>query len=505
MSNRLKQIVIGLRQALARRAPGPTAQIGGLALATLLIVGMPGSFAGGEEKSGEPRWVVGSLVNLRTQPALDAEVVKRLALNTEVSLLATLADGKFCEVAVTAGGAVEAQGFTACQYLGTEPLSRRRIMLPSLDYEKANPDYNPRQAFWLDPSYEGLVAYGQFLEAENLSDVQRFDVAHARPRDAEFERMKAHLAKGVYGQPAAAYPAWSGLKRAAAAWDSERRQIVGGAMRKYGTDPAQELQTVTNRYPQVRLALELHSLDDAQALGLVNSIELPAAKPSLFERMDELAPPNELAEQVSGRFRAVHTVQTRGRDTGRGEEGVWDIGGVTKSLTRPVIRNVLFRDGALLASATRLKRSYVEWSDADGPMCDGYEDGYAFGDSDPQIWTGYGLGEEAYQQSLQRKPKGSLLFFHTRIALPEQKAGVTTTQQVLDRDATGFVAATTFHFDLNGDGVPDLAVWEGSGQAAGHMDGPTTTDDAHQRLFFANIAGRWHVFGSDSFGYGCGC
>lgn len=510
MPNRRKQLVVELRRTLGRRLGSPTGQLGGLLLAGFLAVGVSGSFAGSDEKGGERRWVIGSLVNLRTQPALDAEVVKRLALNTEVDLLATLPGGHFCEVAVIVGGVAESRGFTACQYLGSAPLSKRKISQQYRDDGTPNPDYNPQQAFWLAPSYEALSAYGEYLEETRLTAEERGAPAFPRAAVAEFERMKAYLAKGIYGPAAKAYPAWDEMKRSARQWEKERQAALTAKLRKYATDPDEELRIAAARFQPVQSALGTYDIDVVKTLGLVNAIELPTVKSSLFQNMDELAPPSELAEQVSGRFRIVHAVQTHGREIGRGEDkwnapGTWDVGRVSKSLTRPVIRNVLFRDGAILASATHLKRSFIEWSESDGPMCDGYTDGYAFGDSDPRIWTGYGIGDEAYRESLKRNPKHSLLYFYTRTPLPEQQAAVSATRQTLDRDATGFVAATTFLYDLNGDGIPDLAVWEGSGRAQGHLGGVPETDDAYQRLFFANVAGRWRVFGRDSFGYGCGC
>jgi hypothetical protein len=508
MPNQLKQLIIDLRQSFSCRAAGGPARLA--AVAAVLAVGVSGSFAGNATEKAAKRWVIGAQVNLRAQPVLDAEVVKRLALNTEVSLLATLPGGKLCEVALPVAGESVMRGFTACQYLGTEPLSKQKINQQYLENGKLNPDYNPQQAFWLVPSYEALAAYGEYLEATRLSEEQRADIGATRSRDEEFERMKAHLAKGIFGPSPAPYAAWNELKHAASEWEQAQKEVLRAKLPKYGTSPVEELQQVANRHPQVRVALGTYDIDDVSALGLVSSIELSEIKPSLFQRMDDLAPPSELAEQVSGRFGMVHLIQTRGREQGSGDNkwivpGSWDIGQVVKSLTRPVTRNTLFRDGRLLAENTRLKRSFLEWSEADSPMCDGYTDGYAFGDSDPKIWTGYGLGKEGYRESLKRNPKNSLMYFYTRTPLPENKVVVSTTRQKLEREATGFVAATTFHFDLNGDGIPDISVWEGSGQAAGHMDGPTKTDDAHQRIFFANIAGRWYVLGRDSFGYGCGC
>lgn len=75
----------------------------------------------------------------------------------------------------------------------------------------------------------------------------------------------------------------------------------------------------------------------------------------------------------------------------------------------------------------------------------------------------------------------------------------------LNRHDTGFVRGIHLYYDLNSDGIPDLAVWEGQGKGPGHMDGATITDDHWYRLVLVNIDGSWKVLGSDVFGYGCGC
>ncbi|UUZ49746.1 hypothetical protein LP420_06055 [Massilia sp. B-10] len=64
---------------------------------------------------------------------------------------------------------------------------------------------------------------------------------------------------------------------------------------------------------------------------------------------------------------------------------------------------------------------------------------------------------------------------------------------------------THWHFDIDGDGIADLSVWEGQGKGPGHLDGVTQTDDRWYRLAMVNINGSWKVLGHDTFGYGCGC
>ena len=104
-----------------------------------------------------------------------------------------------------------------------------------------------------------------------------------------------------------------------------------------------------------------------------------------------------------------------------------------------------------------------------------------------------------------KKAGNKLVYFFTKTPLPQQTTSVSVVKQKLNRAKTGFVAATEFHFDINSDGIPDIIVWEGAGIGPGHLDGPTKTDDAWYRIFFVNIAGHWHLLGTDSFSYGCGC
>ena len=59
--------------------------------------------------------------------------------------------------------------------------------------------------------------------------------------------------------------------------------------------------------------------------------------------------------------------------------------------------------------------------------------------------------------------------------------------------------------DLDGDGIPDLLVWEGQGKGPGHLEGITTTDDRWLKVTLVNLGGRWKVLASDAFDYGCGC
>jgi hypothetical protein len=241
----------------------------------------------------------------------------------------------------------------------------------------------------------------------------------------------------------------------------------------------------------------------------VATLELPMVAPSLFKSPSDAAPPGASVEDLSGRFHIVTTYRTRGRDLGTAlgtVDGLWDIGQVTAALTQPVVRTTLSRDGRLRTTSVRPSETRVLWGSMDPPMCEGYVDGFAYGEADPRIWRYFGADAQPDPEALKRHPPGTLVSFATKGALPLASAALpVVTTHALDSERTGFTAGTWLRFDLDGDGVVDLAVWEGTGKAPGHLNGPTHTDDPYYRLFLANIGGRWHVFGTDVFGYGCGC
>ena len=451
----------------------------------------------------QARWVSGSGVNVRSEPSLTAPVLARLALNTKVELVGTPNATGFCELQWSAADGAAMRGFTACRYLGEAATDVQRLAQPVLPDGTPNPQYDPARLFWLAPSWAGLEAHAMQLNEARLppavdqTSAQRRD-AFVRAPDAQLERMKAHLARGIHGPAPTRFVPWDEIGRQARALaaapdrgtaDDQRWTTLGNQLGLWAP--------FANQYQDLSTGPHL-------AAGLVQAIALPTATRSWFKEAGEIAAPGEDAAQLSGRFAVVHSYRTQPRppksEVNWTFDGLWDIGAVTVALTRPLVRTTLFRDGRMTSATTHASRKQITWGGSEAPMCHDWLPGFAYGDADARLWAG-----DADRAALKLQPAGSLVYFHTRRALPASAAPPVVQTMRLDRAATGFVRATQLHFDLDGDGHPDLVAWEGVGRGPGHLDGETKTDDAWYRLFFVNIAGRWHVLGADGFAYGCGC
>ena len=446
------------------------------------------SFAQAINQQPIKHWIIGAGVNLREQANLTAPVLARMALNTPVNLIATIPNSKYCEVELVARGQVAQRGFTACEFLGTNVIKPREVANAYLaDGKTPNPNYNPERAFWLKPSYDALAEYGRYLENKRNSPKDEAEGAFLseRPKLPEFERMKAHLAKGILIAAPEPYLRWQDLKTSAHSSDGMRRLK--------------------------KLAETQYQLSTLNA-SLINAIELPVISNSYFQKQNEIAAPTKLTEKTAAQFQIIQTIQTRNYDTlnkdgQSGFVGIWGIKEVTRSLTQPIIKNTLSKFGGDIQSeSTYLRQSLREYGDTDGVMCEGYEgNGFDFGDADPKISINYAVNGGHPEYAQPKKAGNKLMYFFTKQPLPQQTTTVNVVKQKLNRAKTGFVSATEFHFDINSDGIPDFVVWEGTGVGPGHLDGPTKTDDAWYRIFFVNIVGQWHLLGADTYSYGCGC
>ena len=473
------------------------------------------------------RWVIGSGVNLRTEANLNAPVLIRMALNTRVNLIAAPPSSKYCEVELATEGQPAQRGFTACEFLGASAIKPREVAnLYLADGKTPNPNYNPERAFWLKPSYEALAEYGRHLERKRqypITDADALLADRDRPKMPEFERMKAHLAKGVMVFKPAPFLRWNDIKVSVRNLEVARLKITKklGSVENLKSSEflGSSLEKQANKLMDT---MRIHTLDGVQGRGglyappklpaFIESLELPAISSSYFQNHDEVAAPTNVTEDVAARFQIIQIIQTKydkllTKEDDYERQGLWDVSKVSRSLAQPVVKNTLLRVGDEIQSeSTNLRQSYVEHGNTDGVMCEGYEgDGFDFGDADPKISINYAknVGHPEYAQP--KKAGNKLMYFFTKQPLPQQSATVNVVKQKLNRAKTGFVAATEFYFDINSDGISDILVWEGTGIGPGHLDGPTKTDDAWYRIFFVNIAGNWHLLSTDSFSYGCGC
>ena len=497
--------------------------------------------AGQDGVPADWRWVSGTQVLLRSAPSPQADVRARLAINRIVRLADSPAQGTYCEVQPLdrQGRDDGPSGFTACQMLAIEPLDQFRA-LSGLDASGKPGVAETERAFWLRPSWEALWQHAEALEAVQVARRTGQPTANPWPKTASLEKMKAHLAQGLTFDPPPPPPDWAAWQEKALAvkLDEIRPYLIradrpGG--REWPKGPPALLQQINQAH---ELARKLQSILGLQGqifetissdgtpmvLGLVQSLRLPAVTPSWFKTPADLASPGASIEQLAGQFKGVVLTSVRPRPPLKsGEEltpGFYDMLGRNSRLARPVQWVTVFQDGRLQASSTRVEQSQDFWHDLDEPMCDGWSPGFSFSDSDQDIWRyfgqaegrdgqqGQGLNESAlaeWKAFRERMPQGQLTAFYVQGPWTLAQAKVQRSVVPMNEARTGFVRAVHWVVDLDGDGVPDLLVWEGQGKGPGHLEGPTTTDDRWFKLTLANGAGRGEVLASDVFGYGCGC
>ena len=432
--------------------------------------------------AGQGRWVTGAGVNLRAQPDLNAAVLTRMALNSPVQLITTLADRKFCEVEVGSAGQPVIRGFTACQYLGTEQLAVKKISEANLVNGETNPNYNPEKAFWLSPKPEHMLAYGEFLEKTKLTPAMKADdLSHRgpfegkpqknlnRPAVPEFDAMKARLAQGFL------FPTNKNLLKSWSEWLP----------------------------PQDR------------GFDLVKSaVRLPAIEPSYFKNHAQLSP-LESADMASSKWSIplLATFQKGPRWVSGGHygepyvKGVWDIGPVSLGLSKGVQKNSLLRNGKIQTITTKLRPKNTLWDtsdDIDGTGCENFDYGFTMSES-TAVLKQQKDGTETLDKSSLSRGNPAMIKFLTLDPIEHPQASVVRIESKHSLAATGYDSSVIWHFDIDGDGIPDVAVWEGtSAVEANYLSGMKTLFP-HTRIYFFNIAGKWFVAGIDDFGFGCGC
>ncbi|NHZ99672.1 hypothetical protein [Massilia sp. CCM 8734] len=447
------------------------------------------------------RWVDGDDVLLRAGPKSDAAAVARLRRNSVVTLVREESALGYCEIR-TADGAT---GYTACRYLMRAP------MIAVTAQGQPRPEQaDPERAFWRQPDWSNLERYAQALRERNLRIKQQGPF----PRCEALEKMKAHLALGMHAAKPAPFADWAELKRTAV------------RLRSQDKAEAQAWEIAADLRAKVGLSSsELYSTDDAggrrRLSGLMTVLEFSEVTPSLFRSEAQVAPPASTAEQASGRFgimfrqvsnprpKPTHTSDDDNSPSdaspGDASPGLYDIKSRTDALMRPVHRVQLSRDGALRSAPSLVRKTVTLWREADQPECKGWIPGFAFGAADAGPWRFFGPLAAANKKH-NTHPPGSLFAFYTTLDLPPGPAKVSETHMTLARAGTGFVKGTHLYYDLDADGIADLAIWEGEGKGPGDIERRSTaTDDRWYRLVLVNINGAWKVLGSDTFSYGCGC
>jgi len=425
----------------------------------------------GHAVAAEKQWVQGSWVNLRAAAAANGAIVDRLIVNTEVSLL--LKQGDWCEVTAKTP---EVRGFVTCSMLGTQAVSLAEVGSPMLA-DKPNPRYSAPRAFWLAPSMVRLQVAGDHFWNAMLTEAQRakehpqqFDDkgnpvpdADKRPPPVryaipEFEAMKDLLKRGVVAAPERrpVLVRWAELQQAVANSVNESIQLPGGRWVPDAVGP------------------------------MVRNARLNAARPSFFQREADLAPAASGIEELSAQFGIVERLKVLGgpkwvhpRHNDPYVAGNWDIGSFEITLDKPVLEYAVGRKG--LAG---LREWAASWR-VDVTQ-------------EESCSEGMNLTPRAVR-SLPDYPqvKDPLVWLHVAKPVPFKKVRVTTAARKLppapkeQEQRNGYTTLFMHDVDIDGDGVPDIAVWEGM-----QRDGKGG-DTLGVRVVFANIAGEWFLVDAD--------
>lgn len=455
------------------------------------------------------RWVTGSAVALRSAPRENAAAIKPLGLNAMVRLDTESFASGYCKVRPLDGPG----GYISCRYLASTPVVMAQVRGERSGDGSLSTEYDPARAFWIEPGWQALVAYAEYLKTRNPDAVQE----GRWPVDPDLDQMKSHLALGHVGPVPKPYADWAELKRKAAQEMDLSPVLAGDAHSAHATQEMQrriarmsslghELQKVIGLYSP--LHYDVSNDGAARVIYTIRGLELPAVAPSFFRADADLELPGS-TERVSGRFGIVFRDLVTPRPqpgTGLKDQagaGLYDMLTHTQLLTHPVQHMRLFRDGRLQTAPDLVRIKQTLWYDDDGPSCEDWSPGFGAGDATADMWKNYdgGFARAAPLDS----PRDSLFNWYMIRTLPGLTARHTETKMRLNREQTGFIGGTYLSYDLDNDGVVDLTVWEGQGKGPGHLDGPTTTDDRWYRLVFVNINGAWKILGSDIFSYGCGC
>lgn len=382
--------------------------------------------------AGESQWIHGAWVSLHAGPETAAEVRSQWPANTPVRLLRR--QDTWCEVE----GPSAQRGFIPCDQLGGRPLTLADLLSSSntVDANSINTLENPRKAFWIRPSWSNFQGAGESLNALLSPEQQERQLAEKKPIRwglPEFEAMKQRMREGV------AIPAETTIDT--------------------GVDPVR---------PEVATAY----LPDG----------LPPIRPSLFRRRGEVFGQQPTLDQMTalsgGKLRLVNLL--RGPEYFEGNygqyiTGFWDIAETEVAWEHPPIRHVLSGNGLLAAS-----------------LIPGAIVGDHFDDPDSgcgvksHLWTAKGETPLAGTPSVPAE-SAILTFFLARPLAARQVQVDTRLLRVKQTNSQGGQVVNKVvmqDIDLDGDGVPDVAVW--TGQVPGGI-----SPFLNWEKVFLNINGVW--------------
>ncbi len=419
------------------------------------------------------RYLQAARVNLRMAASTTSASLALLPINTPLKLLGEA--GSWCQVetlrvsdatlSAAPGpintGAIGTKGYVLCNVLALQPNTLAQVDMQLAD-DKLSParliDFRSR-AFWLAPSLTRWAAFGTALE-QNLTEAQRYRSAETgagpiRPRSAEFDAMKALLAKGTVT------PAVPSAAVATAAAVNPATPVTGqGGTGQGGRVVLPEAKPSFFNRTNFQTLLPSGWIENG---GGQNPTPDETGKTALSWGIDgdQFAMLDDLAARVNARITVTVTGESY-YDRGDSLVGVWDVGALQLALSNPVQIATVRPNGQVTALAAQTLQ-------------------YAIGGNSC-------IGSGALSITAPARPKGVrgmgdfLLAWVGRMP-PTSQVQVTSRQL---NGKTMWDKLLVHQVDVDGDGHADFLVQEGRYK-------PQISALGLWKTVHVNIAGSWHL------------
>ncbi|MDP5238513.1 hypothetical protein Q9Q94_03180 [Uliginosibacterium sp. 31-16] len=357
--------------------------------------------------------------------------------------------GEWCEVRPEGAGK---SSFMRCAELRAAPLSAEEIR-KALQADKLDPaarfEWTAR-AFWLQPSLGAWLASARALEGWQLDDKTREReyrlTKPLRPRNAEFDAMKARLAEGIV----ASLPSVPGDANWPAASSFEGN--AGLALQRLGLPQAKPSYFHTGDILAV-----LPRIRDWQSAGLADALSAWNKAPM---RVAQFKPAHYAINAPLDGFRLV--------DTGlEAVLGHWDVAALALEFYTPA----LFQG---ITAQARPVTARVQ------KMSFGFE-----------YFACRGWSTELPGSAFVRTEPGSPLVKQAIVRWIGKPA--TDKARILTRKSSGkdmYALLYVDDIDLDGDGVADLSNWRGRYE-------PQVSAEGIWNAVYANIDGKWYLLSAD--------